>query len=255
VTDPADRIATAAVEGLRRRALLVHGGEVLDVDGLVVSLTNLRDPAINGCVAGREPADPDAALAAAEAAFRARDLPFFSIELEEGRYPGLKAAVTRAGLAVSISHPAMAVRTADLPRSSFPPGVDVEIVLGGDDELAVLRRAALAAFGGDPVVTERFVNREMVAGEGIATFVARMDGVVVGTGTGWLLRETVGVFAIAVDDHARRRGIGAALTIASAGAFDGEADLAWLHPSTMARSMYASLGFREVARWNVWVRP
>lgn len=82
------------------------------MDGLLVALTNLADPAINGsCVAG-DPSDPEAALAAAEGEFRRRGLPFFSIESERGRHPTLEEAVRRAGLTLSISHPAMAARVA-----------------------------------------------------------------------------------------------------------------------------------------------
>jgi hypothetical protein len=34
------------------------------------------------------------------------------------------------------------------------------------------------------------------------------------------------------------------------------ADLAWLHTDDpQARSVYERLGFREVAQWEVWVRP
>lgn len=103
-------------------------------------------------------------------------------------------------------------------------------------------------------MTERFVNDAMVMGTGNRTFLARMEGVVIGTGVGWLLGGTVGIFGIAVAEQARRRGVGAALTLSAALAFGDDADLAWLHPSAMARSLYASLGFRTVAEWEVWIR-
>jgi hypothetical protein len=32
------------------------------------------------------------------------------------------------------------------------------------------------------------------------------------------------------------------------------ADLAWLHASEMACTLYGHLGFRTVAEWEVWVR-
>jgi hypothetical protein len=44
------------------------------------------------------------------------------------------------------------------------------------------------------------------------------------------------------------------MTVVVASAFGG-ADLVWLSPTDMARSMYERLGFREVAIWDVWTRP
>jgi GNAT superfamily N-acetyltransferase len=64
----------------------------------------------------------------------------------------------------------------------------------------------------------------------------------------------VGVFGVGVVPRARRRGLGAALTVAAARAFPG-ADLAWLHPSEMARHMYEQVGFVRVSDWEVWSRP
>lgn len=32
------------------------------------------------------------------------------------------------------------------------------------------------------------------------------------------------------------------------------ADLAWLHAADGSQGVYAQLGFREVAEWEVWVR-
>ena len=64
---------------------------------------------------------------------------------------------------------------------------------------------------------------------------------------------TVGVMGVGVVPAARGRGIGSAMTLRAARAFTG-ADLAWLHPSDEARSMYERLGFVPVSDWEVWVR-
>ncbi len=250
----ANRIAAAVVEGLSRRALAVDGGEVIEIDGLVVALTNLPDPAINGACVASDPSDPDAALAAAEEEFRRRQHPFFGIELERGRHPAVEEAVKRTGLALLFSHPAMAVPIADLAEPAFPEGVRIDRVVDGLD-LAALRALDLEAFGGDAEVTERFLSAGMVASAHNRTFLARDGDDVVGAGTGWLLRGTVGIFGIGVAERARRRGIGAGITLTATHAFGGAADLAWLHPSEMARSLYGSLGFRTVSEWDIWVRP
>jgi ribosomal protein S18 acetylase RimI-like enzyme len=250
----AERIEAAVVEGLSRRALAVDGGEVIEVDGLVVALTNLSDPSINGVCVVSEPADPDAALASAEEEFRRRGHAFFGIELERGRHPELEEAVKRAGLALLFSHPALAVRTADLVPPTSSEDVDIARVVDGAG-LAEMRAVDLEAFGGDPTVTERFLGAGMIASEQNRSFLARSGERAVGAGTGWLLRGTVGIFGIAVVERARRRGIGAALTLRAAHAFGDAPDLAWLHPSEMARSLYETLGFRAVSEWDIWVRP
>lgn len=250
----ANRIAAAVVEGLSRRALAVDGGEVIEIDGLVVALTNLPDPAINGACVANDPSDPDAALAAAEEEFRRRRHPFFGIELERGRHPELEEAARRAGLVLLFSHPAMAARTDDLGRPTAPEGVEIARVLE-DADLAALRAVDLEAFGGDPAVTDRFLGPRMIANRDNRSFLMRNSGEAVGAGAAWLLQGTVGIFGVGVVERARRRGIGAALTLTAAHAFGDAADLAWLHPSEMARSLYGSLGFRTVSEWDIWVRP
>ena len=64
--DLADRVMDASLEGERVRAEVVEGGEHLEVDGLLVALSNLPAPELNGARVIREPDDPPGALAAAE---------------------------------------------------------------------------------------------------------------------------------------------------------------------------------------------
>jgi len=250
-----DRIRAAYVEGSRRRALSVEGGEVVEIDGLVVALTNLPEPALNGAVVAREPEDADVALAAAEQEFRRRGHPFFGIELERGRHPAVEEAVGRAGLTLLLSHPAMAARPADLPWGPTAPAVVLIERLDDPSELAELQAVDLDAFGGDPDVTARFLGPGVLASDHIRVFLAREDGRAIGAGTAWSLLGTVGIFGIAVVERARGRGIGAALTLTAAHAFGDDVDLAWLHPTDLARPLYERLGFRAVSDWDIWVRP
>ena len=75
----------------------------------------------------------------------------------------------------------------------------------------------------------------------------------VGEASAYLLHDTVGIFGVGVVEAARRRGVGAALTLRASRAFVDRADLAWLQPSEMARRMYAALGFLPVSDWEVWI--
>lgn len=233
----------------------MEGGEVVEVDGLVVALTNLLDPALNGVVVAREPEDADAALAAAEAEFSRRGHPFFGIELERGRHPAVEEAVRRAGLTLLFSHPAMAARPVDLQSGpAAPAGVRIE-PMEDPSELPELQAVDLDAFGGDPGVTARFLGEGMLGSDHNRLFLARENGRAIGAGTAWSLLGTVGIFGIAVVERARGRRIGTALTLTAARAFGDDVDLAWLYPTHLARPLYERLGFRAVGDWDIWVRP
>lgn len=168
-TAAAERLALGLVETERKRRRNVFGAEVLEIDGLVLALSNLPDPALNAIVVEREPADPAAALARAHDAFADRNLSL-GIDLQVGRHPALDRAVREAGLRPIVERPGMAVLLASLQDVAAPDGIAIRPVRDAVDAAALVR-----------------------------------------------------------------------------------ADLAWLHPDEMARTMYESLGFRQVARWEVWV--
>jgi GNAT superfamily N-acetyltransferase len=252
--DLAERIMAAGLEGERVRAHVVEGGEVVEVDGLLVAFSNLPAPELNGTRVVREPDDPPAALDAARAVFRSRGHPFFGIEIEVGRHPAMEAAVRAAGLRRVETWPAMAVPISLLPAEHMPEGVAIRHVREGH-ELAAVRAVEVEAFGTPAEIAERFVGRKMLEDPRVRMFTAWIDGVPVGEASAYLLDDTVGIFGVGVVESARRRGIGSALTLKAARAFDDRTDLAWLQPSDMARRMYEVQGFRRVSDWEVWAAP
>jgi GNAT superfamily N-acetyltransferase len=247
----ADRIVAAGLEGERVRAEVVEGGEVIEVAGLLVALSNLPTPELNGTRVIREPDDPRAALDAARAAFRSRGHPFFGIEVEVGRHPRVEAAVRSAGLRRVESWPAMAVSVSLLPEDRLPAGVEIRPVRE-EEELEAVREVEVATFGTPPEIADGFVGLKMLRDERVRMFTAWIDGEPVGEASAYLLHDTVGIFGVGVVEPARRRGIGAALTLRAARAFEGATDLAWLQPSDMARRTYEGLGFLPVSEWEVW---
>jgi ribosomal protein S18 acetylase RimI-like enzyme len=249
--DLAERIASAGLEGERVRADVVEGGEVVEVDGLLVAFSNLPAPELNGTRVVREPDDAPAALDAARAVFRSRGHPFFGIEIEVGRHQAVEDAVRAAGLRRVEAWPAMAVSISLLPAERLLEGVEIKRVRE-DHELAAVRAVEVAAFGTLAEIAERFVGRKMLEDPRVRMFTAWIDGEPVGEASAYLLHDTVGIFGVGVVESARRRGIGAALTLRAARAFDDRTDLAWLQPSDMARRMYEGQGFRRVSDWEVW---
>jgi ribosomal protein S18 acetylase RimI-like enzyme len=249
--DLAERIVAATLEGERVRADVVEGGEVVEVDGLLVALSNLPAPELNGTRVVREPDDPPAALEAARAVFRSRGHPFFGIEIEVGRHHAVEDAVRVAGLRRVEAWPAMAVAISLLPAEDVPAGVEIRHVRE-DHELEAVRAVEVATFGTPAEIAERFVARRMLMDERVRMFTAWIDGEPVGEASAYLLYDTVGIFGVGVVESARRRGIGGALTLRAARAFGDRTDLAWLQPSEMARRMYEGQGFRRVSDWEVW---
>jgi GNAT superfamily N-acetyltransferase len=249
--DLADRIVAAGLEGERVRAEVVEGGEIVEVDGLLVAFSNLPAPELNGTRVVREPDDPPAALDAARAIFRSRGHPFFGIEIEVGRHPAVEAAVRAAGLRRVEAWPAMTAPISLLPAERVPAGVEIRHVRE-EHELGAVRAVEVAAFGTPAEIAERFVGRRMLDDARVRMFTAWIDGEPVAEASAYLLGDTVGIFGVGVVDPARRRGIGAALTLRAARAFEDRTDLAWLQPSDMARRMYQRLGFRPVSDWEVW---
>jgi GNAT superfamily N-acetyltransferase len=249
--DVAERVALGLVDAERKRRSKMPGAEVLEVDGLVLAFSNVADPALNAIVVEREPSDPIAALQTAEELARQRGHPL-GLNLQVDRHPSIDAAVRDLGLARIIERPAFATTLSDL--STISPPADVEIRRVTDDEGAeALVEVGVQAFGDDPDVAGRFYASGAFGVTDSMTFTAWERGQPVAIAAAHLLNRAVGVFGVGVVPAARRRGIGSAITVHAARAFS-EADLAWLHPSDMARRMYEGIGFRRVSDWEVWVR-
>jgi GNAT superfamily N-acetyltransferase len=249
----AERVRLASVAGFRHRGESVVGGEVLEIDGLVLSLTNLADASLNAACVAAEPSDPDRALADAEAAFRARGMPWFGLELERGAHPGVERAARDAGLTLLFRRPALAIEPDHLAAADAPEGVEVRPVRA-ETELHGLRAVEVEAFGTDPGVAKGLIGRALVERPDAAPWIATDAGRAVGEAVALFLEGTVGVFGVGVTQDARGRGIGAALTVAAARSFP-EAVLAWLEPSERAEPLYRRLGFRPVSEWEIWIRP
>ncbi|HSD49555.1 MAG TPA: GNAT family N-acetyltransferase [Actinomycetota bacterium] len=244
-----ERVLTASALAVRRRCEGVPGAEVLERDGLILSLTNVPDPSLNAAFVEREPVDPAGALAWAEEEMgrRGHDL---GIDLPSGRWPALDRAIREAGLELLLSRPVMVAELGSL-HGAAPPEVRIRPV-GGRDEALVLARVDAVAFGTRPAVSEAAFAPGLVGVEGARGFLAWNGDRAVGSAVAQEGAGATGVFGVGVLPEARRRGVGAALTVTAARAFP--ADLAWLVPSEMARPMYERLGFRDLETWQVWIR-
>ena len=251
MSDVRDRVLAAAVMAVRRRCEGVEGAEVLERDGLVLSLTNLPEPSLNAAYVEHVPSDPAGALAWAEEGMGRRGHPF-GMDYPPGRWLTLDRAVRDAGFVCLLSRPVMVAEVSAVPDAAPPAGVEIRAV-GGRAEALALARVDSTAFGTRLEISESAFAPALVGIGGARGFLAWQDAEPVGCAVAQEGAGATGVFGVGVVPEARRRGIGAALTVAAARAFP--ADLAWLMPSDMARAMYEGLGFRDLETWEVWTRP
>jgi ribosomal protein S18 acetylase RimI-like enzyme len=247
----AERIARAVLEGNRQRALVVEGGEVVEIDNLVACFTNLPVSYLNWAMAIGMPGDPTIALRDAQAEFVRRGYDSFGIELEVGRFPKLKAAVRERGHRRIQLEPALALRISELANGPLSSEFAIERV---QDAEALQAAAAVdaAVFGSDPETAIRFPGPRILGRDDVTLLIARAGEEVVGQALGWLLEGTVGVFGVAVGEPFRGRGLGSALTIAAVRELADRADVAWLKATPAGKSVYERLGFRVVSWWEVW---
>lgn len=89
---------------------------------------------------------------------------------------------------------------------------------------------------------------------GWQTVLATVAGEPVGCASVVVSDGVAGIYGVAVRPRWQRRGIGAGLTAAALRqAVDRGGDLAYLNPSEAGRSVYASLGFVDVAPMHIWL--
>jgi ribosomal protein S18 acetylase RimI-like enzyme len=150
----------------------------------------------------------------------------------------------------------MALLPDRLSAVKTPPRVEIRIA--GSTDVDVVARVDATAFG-DPVARTRPWIEPHLGAPGFTVALAALDSEPAGVATAILTDDragrSVGIFGVAVLEHARNRGIGGALTswLLERG-FAAGAALAHLNPDTEAAArLYARLGFVETAGLDVYV--
>lgn len=249
VDDMVERIVASRPRawGLRARAL---GGRQIEHDGLVTTLTGIPAPWLNPTSVVRDPRDPIAAIADAEA-----DLPSdaggFGMDIVVDRFPAVRAAAEAVGLSRRQVQPLMVVSPTSIAAVEAPDGIQLSRAEDRLDELAVLDAVV---FGDPPEISLAFVDAPVFADGVHRVYAAVLDGTIVGIAATWCLDGVLSVNGVATAQAERRKGIGAALTAFAVRDRADQSDLAFLESSEMALGVYSRLGFEPVAAWEVWVR-
>jgi GNAT superfamily N-acetyltransferase len=239
-----------------RQIAALPGGELDDGPRLLRWTTGLPSPMHNG-VARADLAEDEVETAVAEIAghFAGRGVPFFWWTGPSSSPSDLNERLERSGLRDSgRDWPGMAM---PLDGMRDPPtGIAVERV-EGEQQLEEWSRVFAAAFGIPGWAGQSWVGaarRRGFAGLPWRHYLARLDGQPVGTGLAHFGADVVGLYGIATIPEARRRGVGAALTLVPMHeARDERYRAAILHTTPEGEPLCRSLGFVEYCRISRFV--
>jgi GNAT superfamily N-acetyltransferase len=216
------------------------GGEWADLGGVQVHTTGLAPRHWNGAF-WTGPCDLQVRVPEVAEWFAVRDKPWGLLVPAEAEVepPGLRHVADQGvmlrglddlpDLPLDVRADAPAEHVARVQAEAFEDGYDVTLsfvtpTLGPD---ARPPQVTLTTYDGDEPV-------------GCATVAA--------------IGRVAGVFGVSVRTPWRRKGLGAALTVAALQWARGRiCDLAFLNPSEMAHGVYAQLGFRDVEPFRIWV--
>jgi ribosomal protein S18 acetylase RimI-like enzyme len=159
----------------------------------------------------------------------------------------IERAALGAGFRAGWTERAMALTAPPSPGAT-PDGVEVRAVKDASAVADYGRVVALA--NDDPGERERaplLFHDESILAPHIAAFVAYLDGEPVACAMTLLSHRVAGVFYVGTVEHARRRGLGDALTRTAARAgFEMGAAAAWLGASEMGAGLYRRIGFQDL---------
>jgi ribosomal protein S18 acetylase RimI-like enzyme len=159
----------------------------------------------------------------------------------------IERAALAAGFRAGWTERPMAIGNPPSP-SRTPDEVEVRAV---EDASAVVDYGRVVALANDdPGERERaplLFHDETVIAPHIAAFVAYMEAEPVASAMTLVSHRVAGVFYVATVEHARRRGLGEALTrMAARTGFEMGAEAAWLGASEMGAGLYRRIGFEEL---------
>jgi ribosomal protein S18 acetylase RimI-like enzyme len=159
----------------------------------------------------------------------------------------IERAAVAAGFRPGWTEVSMAIGEPPAP-SPTPDDVDVRVV--ADAAAVVDYGRVVAAANDDPGERERaplLFHDGTILAPNIAAFVAYAGAEPIACAMTLVSHRIAGVFYVATVGHARRRGLGDALTRTAARAgFELGAAAAWLGASEMGAALYRRIGFRDL---------
>jgi GNAT superfamily N-acetyltransferase len=229
------------------------GGRVLEVDGLVMWSGTHPSPAlINGLIRTRDARPPVAEIFDLAERWFGEIGHAYSVHVRLGKDDDLEAAVKERGLERVLDLPVM-VYKGPLPDFKVPDGYTIARVTDAEGVHDVLEAVA-APFEMPDEIASVLARPESVLSPFTAAVVARDRG---GrpVAAAWTLvsHGVAGIGLVGTLEHARGRGLGAAVTWAAMRAgYEMGATSAALQASPMGLPVYARMGYREVGAYRIF---
>ena len=221
-----------------------------ELDGVVALSSGIPMALFNPVYVTGEVRDPSGVVQAVVAHYAALGSDYAVVFRDEAA-PGLAAACTAAGL---IEHWQMPLMVLDpVPASPAGAHVDGLVVTAVDEATVAAYVEVLAAGFGMPLdlAASLFGAPLLLESPGFTGFLGTLHGEPVATSGVYVTGDTAGVYNVAPIEAARGRGVGAALTWASALAGrEAGAARSILQASEMGEPVYARMGYATPARYR-----
>jgi GNAT superfamily N-acetyltransferase len=244
VVDDLARQRAATFRFWREDVAVRPAGAWTEIDGVQLHTTGLEPRHWNGAHVTRA-TDLAPVVPQVEAWFAERRKPWGLLIPDE-------LELTPPGLRQAADQKVMLLRLEGLVATAMPAGVAVT----DRAPTADVARVQSQAFGDPYDVTLAFVRPTLgpQAAPPQKTLTAYAGVDAIGSATVVMMDGVAGVYGVGVREDWRRKGVGAALTSMSlAHAQQAGCDLAYLNPSDIGYSMYASMGFVDAPPMRVWV--
>jgi ribosomal protein S18 acetylase RimI-like enzyme len=246
IVTPVDVARGAALneQELWREMVRWSGGRVVEEQGVLL----VSGPSAYLRVAIRtDPVVDGPAVVARATEFFADEPTGFLVLVRRPYDEDIERAALARGFSAGWTERPMALRAAP-SASGVPEDVDVRLV--ADEQAVVDYGRVVASANDDPGEHERaplLFHDETIVAPHVAAFVAYLDAEPVACAMTLVSHRVAGVFYVATVEHARRRGLGDALTRTAARAgFEMGAAAAWLGASQMGADLYQRIGFQDL---------
>lgn len=166
-------------------------------------------------------------------------------------------AAERAGLKNVYETPEM-VREGAPVEQLLPDGVGLRRVTSAEDaahywEIAI---SSYASIGFPPEVFAFYENDEVLWSDGVAAFLADLDGRPAGISMTIVTHGVAGIYWVGATEEARGRGLGRAVTAAAVNAgLEMGATSASLQASPMGEPIYRRMGFETIYDYRFYLSP
>lgn len=239
------------IEAFRRVARALPSGRIEEDRDCVCIASGLAGPEFNPVFLSPTASDPFRSIRAASGFMERAGVPAWRLVVLSGRGSDASGAARSAGLVPRRTLPGMLL--CPIPPAVRPTPPELRVVLATDRELwETMVRVGLVGFGGE--APEDVDTILPYPGHATARgYVAYWGDRPVGTSLAIDHAGIAGVYFVSALPEARRKGVGAAVTLRAA--VDGLAAgcrASYLQSSEMGFNLYRTLGYRHLATYQEW---